>query len=89
MTMSGSFQNWSIAPSVVSGSGIESASHAGTLRVAKDATGTMEGIKLTVEAVKELVRLRVTAVADRRNAQSYVIMQRLAGEAAMLTRLPQ
>ena len=33
---SASFQNWSVAPSVVSASGVESAAHAGTLRVAKD-----------------------------------------------------
>ena len=81
--------NWSAAPGVVSGSGLESAAHAGSLRVAKDATGTMEGIKLTVEATQQLVRLRVTAVADRRTAQSYVLLQRLADEAPMLTRVTQ
>jgi hypothetical protein len=87
LATSASFMNWSAAPSVVSGSGIESAAHVGSLRVAKDATGTMEGIKLTVEATQQLVRLRVTAVADRRTSQSYVLLQRLAGESLMLTRV--
>jgi hypothetical protein len=80
------FENQANAPSIVSGSGIDSESHAGTLHVTKFPTGTFAGIRLIVQAAANAIHLRVGAVADWRDAQTTATIQRVVGDSTDLTR---